>query len=121
MKKKILYLVLFLGLSFSSVNSVSASDWYWLRTDNTGVNYYVDNSSVKKNNSEAIVWLKKQFIDKSYILCMMKVTNYGTAAMYIQDHYDKYGRFAFRETYSGIEIPIPPDTLLYDKLIPLIW
>lgn len=55
MKKKILYLVLFLGLSFSSVNSVSASDWYWLRTDNTGVNYYVDNSSVKKNNSEAIV------------------------------------------------------------------
>lgn len=121
MKKIVLILALLFSFSFCPANNVSASDWYWICTDKAGVNYYVDNASVKKNNSEAIVWVKKQFIDRSYILCMMKVTNYRTAAMYIQDHYDKYGRFAFRETYQGIEEPISPDTLVFDNLVPLIW
>ncbi|MBC3537978.1 hypothetical protein [Megasphaera hominis] len=54
-KKTLLSLAL---LACLCTGSALAADWYYLGTSSSGDTYYVDNSSVEKNDDTAIIWEK---------------------------------------------------------------
>lgn len=113
-KKIIVSLCLFTALTMSAF----ASSWYWIGQTGNGQNLYIDNSSVNKTSSCAILWVlvtdmpypnqlnAKQALFKMYIL--PNATG-GWEYMQVQ-HPD--GSIA--QYNNNLEIhPFPPDSVGY--------
>lgn len=105
MKKIIIMICLLVscyGFSF-------AADWYWVGSGVDGTQYYVDNSSVEKNEQGAVIWVKMVHPDGSYRVSQEAYRRNKVYAMISTAEYDSAGNYL-----DGASIP-------YNNPIYLDW
>ena len=93
-----------LFLLFScSIMPVLAVNWYYVGTNSSGSVFYIDNSSVIKNKTDAIFWSKR-------------VSPNGTSSLF-QAYMTRSGAVP---NYAQKKMPIPPGSI-FDSIWHLIW
>ncbi len=107
MKKK---LVILLMLLCTWCMPSFAASWYYLGQATDGTNLYIDNSSVRKNYSEAIVWVKYVHSSGTYDIEQLDIrrSNKTTATIsYIK--YNAYGSVidSYHSSYLDYESIVP--------------
>ena len=119
--RKIIIALLFL-FSCSVIPSFAAN-WYYVAGDDT-ISFFVDNSSVIKNNHEAVVWVKTINTDGNYALRQVRLTySPHTFTFLSENFYDATGNIIHSRIYSSYSqktVPVPPDTFV-DAIWHLIW
>lgn len=53
---------------------IDAANWYWGDSDSSGCQWYIDNQSASKSNGVAVVWVKIEKEDGTYILFQEEIT-----------------------------------------------
>lgn len=95
--KKYLFTLL---LIFSFITPCFAANWYWIGNDE-GVNYFVDNDSVVKNQHQAFVVTKLVFPSGDYKIIQMRMNHddqtYNFTSLY---EYDSHNRMKYTYNYS---------------------
>ena len=89
MKKIIVALVILLTCMGSIL--IDAANWYWVDSDSSGNQWYIDNQSASKSYDVAVVWVKTVREDGTYNLCQLEITRDRKmailqAAAYNADH-----------------------------------
>ena len=107
MKKK---LVILLMLLCTWCMPSFAASWYYLGQSEVGTNIYIDNSSVRKNYSEAIVWVK--YVKPSGESILQKLYIYRKDKTYACMNYVKY------DVYASVIDSYHPSYLNYDSIPP---
>lgn len=94
MKKLFVVLLTLLALSCPAF----AADWYYLGNSKDGTQYYIDNSSVEKNEKAAMVWCKTidtdgsssivqyAFIRNEKLIAILNISNYDANDSYISGY-----------------------------------
>ena len=72
MKKIIVALVILLTCMGSIL--IDAANWYWVDSDSSGNQWYIDNQSASKSYGVAVVWVKIVSEDGTYNLCQLEIT-----------------------------------------------
>lgn len=92
--------LLTLFLIFSFITPCFAANWYWIGNDD-GVNYFVDNDSVVKNQHQAFVVTKLVFPSGDYKIIQMRMNHddqtYKFTSLY---EYDSHNRMKYTYNYS---------------------
>lgn len=116
MKKLLICLLLFCSLSIPSF----AASWYWI-SQSHGINSWIDNDSVIKNQYSAEVWTKLVYPDRHAQVCKVLLTR-NPPAIYVKEtvRYDSYGNYQYRRTYPQKWEDIIPGTI-GERLYKLIW
>lgn len=119
MKKCFLILLFILCIS----SQVLAADWYFAG-GSSQVQAYIDNSSVRKNEREAIIWIKYIKPDGNYYLQETRFTRTPpTASILYVIFYDKKGEVISSFSTSPYERSpesLPPESI-GDSIWHLIW
>ena len=89
MKKIMIALVILLTCMGSIL--IDAATWYWVDSDSSGNQWYIDNQSASKSYGVAVVWVKIVSEDGTYNLCQLEITRDRKmailqAAAYNADH-----------------------------------
>lgn len=99
-----------------------ASSWYWIGQSRGGTQYYIDNTSVRKNYDYAVVWVRDVNTDGSYSQAHMVFSHRNkTYALRYSVSYDQNGNVT--DTYNpntSIYNPVVPDTMA-DVIYCSIW
>ena len=72
MKKTIVALAIL--LTCMGFIPIDAANWYWIGADSSGGQWYIDNQSAYKSNGVAVVWVKIEKEDGTYILFQEEIT-----------------------------------------------
>lgn len=72
MKKIIVALVIL--LTCMGFIPIDASNWYWVDSDSSGNQWYIDNQSASKSYGVAVVWVKMVREDGTYDLDQWEIT-----------------------------------------------
>lgn len=72
MKKIIVALVILLTCMGSIL--IDAANWYWVDSDSSGNQWYIDNQSASKSYGVAVVWVKIVSEDGTYNLDQLEIT-----------------------------------------------
>lgn len=116
--KKVYLILCLLALMVLSVGSTPAfaADWYYVGTSDDGtISVYIDNSSVEKNNRNAIVWVK--YIDSDNTESIERVyytRRPKTCTLLSFTTYDAQGNVVASEDipyYEQTSESIRPDTM----------
>lgn len=106
MRKIVVILLLLLNFTMPTL----AANWYWLGSTEQGNQFYIDNSSVRKNYYFAYVWTKIVAPDGSYQMGMFAVNHkYKSLAIMSWVAYDAYG---------NIINSLTPPYLHWDPIVP---
>ena len=99
-----------------------AASWYWIGSDSSGEQWYIDNASVRKDYYNAIVWTKIDNTDSSYAQEQFIFNHYNkTYAMLAYANYDENGQLTDSNTFDSPEYgPIVPDSMA-DAIYHDIW
>lgn len=117
MKKVYLTLCLLVTLVLSlGYTTAFAADWYYVGTSDDGtVSAYIDNSSVEKNNRDAIIWERWMISDGTELLQRVYYTRRPkTCTTLSYTNYDAQGNVTFSEdipSYEQDSAAIRPDTM----------
>ena len=116
--KKVYLTLCLLVLMVLSVGSTPAfaADWYYVGTSDDGtISVYIDNSSVEKNNRNAIVWIKCIESDNSESLIRAYYTRRPKTSTTLSiTSYDAQGNVIYSEdipSYEQTSESIRPDTM----------
>ena len=117
------FMIVLLLLFSCSIIPSFAANWYYVASDDT-ISFFIDNSSVIKNNREAVVWIKTVNADGSYELRQVRFTHSPRTFTFLsENHYDSTGNVIHSQIYSSYAqktVPIPPDTFVA-AIWRLIW
>ena len=72
MKKTIVALVIL--LTCMGFIPIEAASWYWVDSDSSGNQWYIDNQSASKSYGVAVVWVKMVREDGTYDLDQWEIT-----------------------------------------------
>ena len=122
MMRKIM-IALFLLFS-CSIMPVLAVNWYYVGTNSSGRAFYIDNSSVIKNKTDAIVWYKIVSPNGTSTLFQAYMTRtYPSVTLLAFVNYNTSGKVSNSGTvpnYAQKKMPIPPGSIS-DSIWHLIW
>ena len=119
--RKIIIALLFL---FScSVMPVLAVNWYYVGTNSSGSAFYIDNSSIIKNKTDAIVWSERVSPDSTSALFQAYMTRtYPSVTLLAFVNYNTSGKVSNSgavPNYAQKKMPIPPGSI-FDSIWHLI-
>ena len=107
MKKTIVALVIL--LTCMGFIPIEAANWYWVDSDSSGNQWYIDNQSASKSYGVAVVWVKIVSEDGTYNLCQLEITRDRKmailqAAAYNADHepIDLYTVDPWQKKYDAV-------------------
>lgn len=93
---------------------IDAANWYWVDSDSSGNQWYIDNQSAAKSYGVAVVWVKIVREDGTYRLCQWELTRDRKMAIlqavgYNADHepIDSYSVAPWQKEYYAV----PPDSM----------
>lgn len=122
MMRKIM-IALFLLFS-CSIMPVLAVNWYYVGTNSSGSVFYIDNSSVIKNKTDAIFWSKRVSPNGTSSLFQAYMTRtYPSVTLLAFVNYNTSGKVSNSGTvpnYAQKKMPIPPGSI-FDSIWHLIW
>lgn len=121
MKKIMIALVIL--LTCMGFIPIDAANWYWVDSDSSGDQWYIDNQSASKSYGVAVVWVKTVREDGTYNLYQLEITRDRKMkilqiAKYNADHepIDSYTFDPWTKQYDAVT----PDSM-GEAIYNLIW
>ena len=111
------------ALNFGGTFEVNAADWYYLGESYDGEQYSVDNSSVVKDDKEAVVWIRVNNPNGEYYLERVRLNrnNFTIQTLDVKPFYSDGTPYAEDEYYFDPSVDsIPPDSM-GEELYHLLW
>ena len=118
MKRVIILALCLMALSMPTF----ASNWYWVGSDKSGTQWFIDNDSVSKDYSDgyATIWVKLNKSDGTSIKSSLQVLMNRRIRIIDAYGYDKNGDFIAGANVTTSFFEIPPDSI--DEVIYyLVW
>ena len=120
MKKIIVALVILLTCMGSIL--IDAANWYWVDSDSSGNQWYIDNQSASKSYGVAVVWVKIVSEDGIFFLWQWEITRDRKmailqATVYNADHepISSYSADSWQKKYNAV-IPDSMGEAIYNSV-----